>query len=306
MELPVEVVKEGDVVEPVDDTTEELPKLVGRVDEPKLLGERGVDVDSDRVRSVDGGIAELPILLDRLMGVLDDMSAERGGPGLGLGRDTVKPSLWEDGKTKEPPVVVDVPGRSVAELPDGLVSVTGALEAVGTFEPVGSAEDVPPGVLGIMLELSPGRVLDETTDKMTELMVFDGTETEEGERIVESVETEVDNPVLIVTTLVEAGNDGYGLCGWLIGRGKLDVSDDVGPDDGGLTDDETKGPDRDSADEVDPNVEDPTAAPEEGIVDSPTEETIDVTSTVLVGNVLNRLGGAILSSHSVVLFTTEK
>jgi len=92
----------------------------------------------------------------------------------------------------------------------------------------------------------------------------------------------------------------------LIGRGKLDVSDDVGPDDGELTDDETKGPDRDSADEVGPNVEDTTAAPEEGIVVIPTEERIGVTSTVLVGKVLNRLGGAILSSHWVVLFTTEK
>ncbi|KAI4705090.1 hypothetical protein J4E89_009384 [Alternaria sp. Ai002NY15] len=47
MELPVEDVKEGDEVEPVDGTTEELPTLAGRVDEPKLLGKRGVDVDSD-------------------------------------------------------------------------------------------------------------------------------------------------------------------------------------------------------------------------------------------------------------------
>ena len=92
----------------------------------------------------------------------------------------------------------------------------------------------------------------------------------------------------------------------MIGRGKLDVSDDAGPDEGELTDDETKGPDRDSADVVDPDVEETTAAPEEGILVTPTEETIGVTSTVLVGKVLNRLGGAILSSHSVVLFTTEK
>ena len=46
-ELPVEDVKEGDKVEPVDDTTEELPKLVGKVDGAKLLDEREVDVDSD-------------------------------------------------------------------------------------------------------------------------------------------------------------------------------------------------------------------------------------------------------------------
>ena len=92
----------------------------------------------------------------------------------------------------------------------------------------------------------------------------------------------------------------------MIGRGKLDVSDDVGPDEVELTDDETKGPDRDSADVVDPDVEDTTAAPEEGILVSPTEETIGVTSVVLVGSVLNRVGGAILSNHSVVLFTTEK
>jgi len=92
----------------------------------------------------------------------------------------------------------------------------------------------------------------------------------------------------------------------LIGRGKLDVSDDVGPDSGELTDDETKGSGKDSADVVGPNVEDTAAVPEEGIVVNPTEETIGVTSTVLVGSVLNRLGGAILSSHSVVLFTTEK
>ena len=92
----------------------------------------------------------------------------------------------------------------------------------------------------------------------------------------------------------------------MIGRGKLDVSDDVGPDIGELTDDETKRLDTDRADVVDPNVEDTTAAPEEGMRVSPTEETIGVTSTVLVGKVLNRLGGAMLSSHSVVLFTTEK
>ena len=92
----------------------------------------------------------------------------------------------------------------------------------------------------------------------------------------------------------------------MTGRGKLDVSDDVGPDDGELTDDETKGSDKDSADVVDPNVEDTTAAPEEGILVTPTEERIGVTSTVLVGSVLNRLGGAILSNHSVVLLTTEK
>jgi len=92
----------------------------------------------------------------------------------------------------------------------------------------------------------------------------------------------------------------------LIGRGKLDISDDAGPDKGELTDDETKGSDRDSADVVDPNVEDPTATPEEGILDSPIEERIGLTSAVLVGKVLNRLGGAMLSSHSVVLLTTEK
>ena len=92
----------------------------------------------------------------------------------------------------------------------------------------------------------------------------------------------------------------------MTGRGKLDVSDDDAPDEDELTDDETRGPDRDSADVVGPNVEDTTAAPEEGILVTPTEETIGVISTVLVGKVLNRLGGAILSSHSVVLFTTEK
>ena len=210
MELPVEDVKEGDEVEPVDGTTEELPTLVGRVDEPKLLGERGVDVDNDRVRFVDGGIAKLPILFDRLMGVLDVMSAERGGPDVGPGRETVKPSLCVDGKTKEPPVVVDVLGRRVDKLPDRLVNVVGALEVVGTFEPVGSAEDVSPGVLGSMIWLRPGRLFDETTD---EVMVFDGVETEDGEMIVDSVETEVDNAVLDMTTLVETGYDGYGLCG---------------------------------------------------------------------------------------------
>ncbi|KAI4633701.1 uncharacterized protein J4E87_000865 [Alternaria ethzedia] len=47
MELPVEGVKEGDEVEPVDGTTEELPALMGRVDGAKLLSERDVDVDSD-------------------------------------------------------------------------------------------------------------------------------------------------------------------------------------------------------------------------------------------------------------------
>jgi len=206
--LPVEDVKEGDEVEPVDGTTVELPKLMGRVDEPKLLGRRGVDVDSDRVRLVDDGIAELLILLDRLVEVLDDTSAERVGPEVGLGRDTVKPSLCVDGKTKEPPVVVDVPGRRITELPDRLVNVIGALEVVGTFEPVGSGEDVPPGVLKIMLELRLGRLLDGTTDEMIELMVFEGAETKGGKRIVENVETELDNSLLIVAALVEAEYDG--------------------------------------------------------------------------------------------------
>ena len=205
IELPVEDVKEGDKVKPVDDTTEELPKLMGRVDGAKLLDEREVDVDSDRVRLVDDGIAELPILLVRLMEVLDDMSAERVGPVVGLGRDTVKPSSCVDGKTKEPPVVVDVPGRRVAELPDGLVNVVGALGVVGTFEPLIGAEDIPPGVLGSTLELRSCRVLGETTD---EGVVFKIVEIVDGERIVDSVETEVDKPVLIVTALVEAGNDG--------------------------------------------------------------------------------------------------
>ena len=208
MKLPADDVGEGDVVEPVDGTTEELPELpglVGKVDGAKLLGERGVDVDSDRVRPVDDGIAELLILLDRLMGVLDDMSAERVGPEVGLGRDTVNPSLCVDGKTKEPPVVVDVPGRRVDELPDGLVDVVGALGVVGTFELVRGAEDIPLGALGSILELRPGRVLDETTD---EVIVFDIGETVEDETIVDRVETEVDDPVLIVATLVDVGYDG--------------------------------------------------------------------------------------------------
>ena len=91
----------------------------------------------------------------------------------------------------------------------------------------------------------------------------------------------------------------------MIGRGKLVVSDGIGPDKGKLTDDEVDRLGKDRADVVDPNVEDTTAVPEEIIV-TPTEETMGVTSTVLVGSVLNRLGGAILSNHSVVLFTTEK
>jgi len=205
IELPIEDIKEGDEVELVDDTTEELLKLMGRVDEPELLGDRGEDVDSDRVRLVDGGIAELPILLVRLMEVLDDMSAERVGPVVGLGRDTVKPSSCVDGKTKEPPVVVDVPGRRVAELPDGLVNVVGALEVVGTFEPVGDTENNSPGVLEGMFKLEPGRVLDGT---IGEGVVFEIVGIVDGERIVDSVETEVDNPLLIVTTLVEAEYDG--------------------------------------------------------------------------------------------------
>ena len=203
--LPVEDVKEGDEVKAVDDTTEELPTLVGRVDGVKLLGERGVDVDSDCVRPVDDDIAELSILLDRLMEVLDDMSAERAGPEVGLGRDTVKSSLCVDGKTKERPVVVDVPGLGVPELPDRLVNVVGALEVVGTFEPVGDTEDNSPGVLEGMFKLEPGRVLDGT---IGEGVVFEIVGIVDGERIVDSVETEVDNPLLIVTTLVEAEYDG--------------------------------------------------------------------------------------------------
>jgi len=205
LELPVEDVRKGDEVEPVDGTTEELPTLVGRVAGGKLIGEKEVDVDSDRVRLVDDGIAELPTLLDRLMEVLDDMSAERVGPEVGLGRDTVKPSLCVDGKTKKPPVVVDVPGRRVAELPDGLVDVAGALEVVGMFEPLGGAEEIPPGVLGDMLELRLGGVPDEGTG---EGAVLRTVEIVDGDRLVDSVKTEVDNPLLIVTALVDAGYDG--------------------------------------------------------------------------------------------------
>lgn len=92
----------------------------------------------------------------------------------------------------------------------------------------------------------------------------------------------------------------------MIGRGKLDVSDDFGPNDGELTDDEARGPDTNTVDLIGPNGEDTTAATQEGILDTPIEDTIGVKSAVLVGKVLNRLVGAILSSHSVVLFTTEK
>jgi len=133
------------------------------------------------------------------------MSAERVGPETGLGRDTVKPSLCVDGKTKEPPVVVDVTRLRVAGLPVGLIDVVGALEVVGTFEPVRSAEDFPPGVLGSMLELRPDRLLGETTDVV---IVFERVETEDGERTVDNVATEVDSTLLIVTTLVDAGYDG--------------------------------------------------------------------------------------------------
>ncbi|KAI4684054.1 hypothetical protein J4E81_009217 [Alternaria sp. BMP 2799] len=210
MELPVGNVREDDEVEPVDGTTEELPTLVGGVDELKLLGEKGVDVDSDCVGLVDGGIAELPILLARLVEVLDDMSAERVGPEVGPGRDTVKSSLCVDGNTKEPPVVVDVPGLRVDERPDRLVNVVDALGVIGMLDADRGPEDVPPGVLASMLELRSGRVLGETTD---EGVVFKIVEIVDGERIVDSVETEVGSPLLIVATLVEAGNDGYGLCG---------------------------------------------------------------------------------------------
>jgi len=132
---------------------------------------------------------------------------------VGLGRDTVKPSLCVDGKMKEPPVVVDVTRLRVAEPPDGPVDVVGALEVVGTSELVGSAEDVPPGVLGSMLELRLGRLLDGTTD---EVIPFESVKIADGDRIGDSVETEVDNPLLIVATLVEIGYDGYGL--WLIDK----------------------------------------------------------------------------------------
>lgn len=205
LELALVDTRDGNVMRPVDGTTEELPELVGRVDGAKLLGERKADVDSDRVRSVDDDTAELPILLVRLMEVLDDISAERVGSEVGLGRDTVKPSLCVDRKPKEPTVVVDVPGLRVAEPADRLVNVVDALKVVDTFEPVESTQDVPPGVLGSMLELRPGRVRDETTG---EGAVLKSVEIVDGDRIMDSVEKVVDNPLLIVTTLVDAGYDG--------------------------------------------------------------------------------------------------
>jgi hypothetical protein len=111
---------------------------------------------------------------------------------------------------------------------------------------------------------------------------------------------------VIVKTLVDRAYDGTGLCGWRTGGGKLDVSDDDEPDEGELTDDEVDGTETDRTDVVEPSVEESTIAPEEDISGLSTEEMIGVTSAVRVGRVLNRLGGAILLSHSVVLFTTEK
>ena len=124
---------------------------------------------------------------------------------MGPGRDTVKPSLCEDGKTKEPPVVVDVPGLKMDELPDRLVNVVGALGVIGRLDADTGPEGVPPGVLGSMLELRSGRLLDKATD---EGVVFKSVEVVDGDRLVDSVETEVDSPLLIVTTLVDAGYDG--------------------------------------------------------------------------------------------------
>jgi hypothetical protein len=73
----------------------------------------------------------------------------------------------------------------------------------------------------------------------------------------------------------------------LIGRRKLDVSDNDKSNEGRLTVDEVKGLGMDSADVVDLSVDDPAPAPEE---DSPVishEETAGVISAVLVTSVLN-------------------
>ena len=219
------------------------------------------------------------------------------------------------------------------------VHVVRTLEVSGRLSPDVGCEDMPLNVLEGRFGFRPGRLLDGMTDGRPEI---EGVERVDGKTSVDSVVTTVESSLLVVTTVVDTENDGYGLCGWLIGRGKSDVSDDVGPDEDKLTDDKAnedvkgllpktlvpiddpnvnpevnddvnvapgsgvEGLNMDSADVVAVCVDDAVAAPDEDVPIVDNEETIGVISAVRVTRVLKRLGGEILLSHSVVPLMTEK
>jgi hypothetical protein len=340
---------ESDRVKPVGSVIEELSTLLVRTGF-RLVGVKLLDkmpelVTSDEVRLLDDVTEELPILLVKLrlapsrLEVLDDTPTERDDPGEGFGGNTVKPSLRVGETTEELPTIV-VPVETVVKPSDRLaIKVVGALEVNSRLDSRTGCEDMPPDILKGRFGFRLDRLLDRTTD---ERLVLVGVENVEGKRKVDSVVTVVESPLLIVTTVVDTKYDGYGLCGWLIGRRKLDVSDDVGPNGGRLTDDKAneegegllpetlvptddrsvepevsddvnsvsdpgvEGPGIDSALVVDVCVDDTVAAPEEDVPVIDNEETRGVISAVWVTRVLKRLGGAMLLSHSVVPLMTEK
>jgi hypothetical protein len=219
------------------------------------------------------------------------------------------------------------------------VHVVRTLEVSGRLSPDVGCEDMPLNVLEGRFGFRPGRLLDGMTDGRLEI---EGVEKVDGKTSVDSVVTTVESLLLVVITVADVENDGYGLCGWLIGRVKSDVSDDVGPNGDKLTDDKVneevkrllpkilvptddpnvnsevnddvnvapdsgvEGLNMDSADVVAVCVDDAVAAPEEDVPIVDNDETIGVISAVRVTRVLKRLGGEILLSHSVVPLMTEK
>jgi hypothetical protein len=329
---------ESDRVDPVGSVIEMLFALLVCVGfeliETKLPDVMPEFVPSNEVRVLDDVLEELPVLLARLGLGLGRFEVLKDGP---AGEDVSEEGLGRD--TEESKEIVVLVVSEVNSLGRIDVHVVRTLEVSGRMGSDVGCEDMPPSVLEGRLGLRPGRLLDGMTDGRPEI---EGVERVDGKTSVDSVVTTVESSLLVVTTVVDTENDGYGLCGWLIGRGKSDVSDDVGPDEDKLTDDKAnedvkgllpktlvpiddpnvnpevnddvnvapgsgvEGLNMDSADVVAVCVDDAVAAPDEDVPIVDNEETIGVISAVRVTRVLKRLGGEILLSHSVVPLMTEK
>jgi hypothetical protein len=165
---------------------------------------------------------------------LDDTPSEREDPGEGLGRDKVK-SLLRVGDSTEELAEVVVAVVSVAKPSDKLdVNVVRTLEVSSSPDSDVSCEDMPSDVLEGIFGLRPGRLLGGPTD---ERLVLENVEDVDGKGKEDIVVTVVESPLLIVTMVVDTEYDGYGVCGWLIGRGKQEVSDNIVSNRGKLTDD---------------------------------------------------------------------
>jgi hypothetical protein len=205
-------VRDSNGLDPVGRAIEELSTLSvrsGSTPDGVELLDRTVDVaDSGGVGPVEDGSGEPTMLLVGLgvglgrLDVIDGMSAERDDPGEGCGRDTVKPSLRVEDSNEELPAI-DVPVMTVVE-PSGTVTVNvvTTLEGIGKPDSDRGVEGIPPDVVDGISGSRSGRLLDGMTG---EVIIPEGVYIGDGKRGVDSVETVGESPLLIVTTLVEAG-----------------------------------------------------------------------------------------------------